>query len=248
MTNSNETLKLQLREDRTPLYLKIATQMRREIETGNWGPGHKLPTLNVIAEELGVALVTVRQAVALLEEEKLVQRHQGRGTFVSENPPTRQWVVLGSDWSSLLGHLHGKKPRLIQMMDSIAQPNVEPHEGICAPSYRYMRRVHYWDDIAYAVINIYLERKTYLLAAERFDTNMVISTLADLEVAHVNNLHQTFSFTTADPETSSLLGVSTNAPIGDVRRVITDDSGTILYVGETKYRGDFVKLEMNLER
>ena len=85
-------------------------------------------------------------------------------------------------------------------------------------------------------------------APKDFDTNMVIATLAGLGGTGIDNLYQTFSFSSGDTETSALLGVAVNAPIGDVRRVITITDQRILYFGEVKCRGGFVKLEMDLKR
>jgi DNA-binding transcriptional regulator YhcF (GntR family) len=45
-------------------------------------PGAKLPSHLVLAEEFGVAPMTIRQVLARLEREGLVSREQGRGTFV----------------------------------------------------------------------------------------------------------------------------------------------------------------------
>ena len=85
-------------------------------------------------------------------------------------------------------------------------------------------------------------------APKGFDTNMVIATLAGLEDTDIDNLYQTFLFSSGDAETSVLLGVAVNAPIGNVRRLITTTDQRILYFGEAKCRGDFVKLEMDLKR
>ena len=248
MMLSYTSLRSQIREQPGALYLKIATTMRREINSGRWTPGYRLPALEKQAKALGVGLVTVRQAVALLCKEGLLNSKQGSGTFVSDAPETSRWLVLRSDWSSLIGHLDGKRPTLINVEESSAHPLVLPKEGTLTEAYRYMRRVHYWKSVAYAVIDIYLDRETYYRAPKDFDTNMVISMLAGLEDTDIDNLHQTFSFSSGDTETSALLGVAVNAPIGDVRRVITTTDQRILYVGEAKYRGDFVKLEMDLKR
>jgi GntR family transcriptional regulator len=59
--------------------------MRQTIETGQWAPGQKLPSLEQLSKEFEVALLTARQAVSLLVEEGLIWRKQGMGTFVSKN-------------------------------------------------------------------------------------------------------------------------------------------------------------------
>jgi GntR family transcriptional regulator len=237
----------QLREEPGPLYLKIATLLRREVASGRLAPGEQLPSLDKLASDLGVALVTLRQAVACLEDEGLLRRRQGKGTFVDEDPLLARQLILRSDWSSLIAHLEGKKPELLQMADSIATPSVHPEEGHLASVYRYMRRLHRWEETPYALINIYLDRQVYDLAPETFDQEMVIATLHTLPQVTIGKLHQTFGFTTADTETAALLRCPVNGPIGEVRRVITDKQGRILYLGETSYRGDLVKLQIDIE-
>lgn len=45
-----------------------------------------LPSENLLMEKLGVSRYTVREALALLEQERLVYRIQGKGTFVNKRP------------------------------------------------------------------------------------------------------------------------------------------------------------------
>jgi GntR family transcriptional regulator len=237
-----------LRENPGLLYLKIATWMRRDIASGVLARGQRLPSLEDLAGKFGVSLVTIRQAVALLEQDRLLKRYQGRGTFVSDDPKVGRWLTLRSDMSSLLHHLEGKEPRLLATPDDgRGMPSLAPDEGRLAPAYRSMRRVHYSGEVAYALIDIFLDRRIYERAPATFDRKMIISTLAKLKGIKIERVRQTVSFSTADPETAQHLSCPVNGPIGDVRRVITDESGTAIYVGETKYRGDFVKLEFNLE-
>jgi GntR family transcriptional regulator len=47
-------------------------------------------------------------------------------------------------------------------------------------------------------------------------------------------------------EVAGLLEIPLNAPIAEVRRVFTAPDGTVLYLGEITYRGDYIHLEMNL--
>src|SRR3546814_19207214 len=68
------------------MYLQLSTLMRRRISVGEWPQDMRLPALEELMQEFGVARVTVRQALALLEAEGLVTRKQGRGTFVTGSP------------------------------------------------------------------------------------------------------------------------------------------------------------------
>jgi DNA-binding FadR family transcriptional regulator len=53
----------------------------REIGSARWRVGDKLPTERELGETYGVARNTVRRALQALEDEKLIIRHVGRGTF-----------------------------------------------------------------------------------------------------------------------------------------------------------------------
>ena len=236
-----------LRDDPGPIYLKIASLLRRDIANDVLKPGQQLPALDQVARDFGVAIVTVRQAIAILEQEGHLYRRQGKGTFVAEAPPARQTLVIRSDFNSLLEHLEGKKPELLHVADKVAVPLVTPSDGRLAPAYRYMRRIHRWRGLGYALIDIYLDQCVYEMAPKLFDTQMVISTLANLEGIHIQRVRQRVAFTTADLVVADLLNVPVSSPIGDVRRVITDRDNSILYVGETKYRGDFVRLEFDID-
>lgn len=70
-----------------PKYLRIADAIRRDIKTGIYKPGDRLPAetalLNRFRGELGtLSLPTLRQAVRVLRAEGLLDSQQGVGTFV----------------------------------------------------------------------------------------------------------------------------------------------------------------------
>ena len=230
-----------------PLYLQIASSLRREIANGELKPGARLPSIPDLAEQLDVSVITVRQALEILEGEGLLQRLQGRGTFVAEGPKVGARLVLRSDWESLLLHLENKKPTLLKVADKVATPLIGKAYGRLAKSYRFMRRVHSYNGLPYALINIYVAQDLFDLRPKAFTDNMVISQLSNLPAARIKRLRQRINFTTADAETAKLLKLPANSAIGDVLRVITDEDDRVIYVGETKYRGDFVSLDFDIQ-
>lgn len=60
----------------------LAALLRTRIREGAWGEDQRMPTERALAEELGVARNTIRRALGRLEEEGVVARHVGRGTYV----------------------------------------------------------------------------------------------------------------------------------------------------------------------
>jgi len=67
----------------TPIYTQLSDQLRREILSGNLSPGEPLPSIRVMAKELGIGIVTVKHAYDDLCIEGLLISIQGRGVFVS---------------------------------------------------------------------------------------------------------------------------------------------------------------------
>ena len=61
---------------------RIYEALHDRIRTGELAPGARLPAHRDLAVLFGVAPMTVRQALARLEQEGLVSRQHGRGTFV----------------------------------------------------------------------------------------------------------------------------------------------------------------------
>jgi GntR family transcriptional regulator len=77
-----------------PLYFKVMMQIRDRILSGTWGCGHRLPGEIELARQLGVSVITIRQALAQLCQEKLLTREWRRGTFVSWKGPLKKSVQL----------------------------------------------------------------------------------------------------------------------------------------------------------
>ena len=63
-------------------YAAIAERLRGEITSGRWAAGKPIPAESALMQQFNVALGTMRQAIALLVNEGLLDRRQGRGTFV----------------------------------------------------------------------------------------------------------------------------------------------------------------------
>jgi DNA-binding LacI/PurR family transcriptional regulator len=66
-----------------PLYMRIYSDLKERIETGEWSYGAILPSEYELCDVYAVSRGTVRQVLARLEEEGFIRREQGRGTFIA---------------------------------------------------------------------------------------------------------------------------------------------------------------------
>jgi GntR family transcriptional regulator len=72
-----------------PLYQQVREMFVRRIADRTWPPGEALPSEQALAVELGVSQGTVRKALDSLAAENLVERRQGKGTYITEVTPAR---------------------------------------------------------------------------------------------------------------------------------------------------------------
>ncbi len=68
--------------DRRPRYLRLRDQIALEITQHIWRPGEPIPTEHVLAAQYGTSLGPVIKALNLLVADRLIERIQGKGSFV----------------------------------------------------------------------------------------------------------------------------------------------------------------------
>ncbi|KGQ37301.1 GntR family transcriptional regulator [Gallibacterium genomosp. 1] len=67
-------------------YSKVGELLKKEISQGVYKIGDKLPTEREISERLGISRTIVREAIVMLEVEKLVEVKKGSGVYVINTP------------------------------------------------------------------------------------------------------------------------------------------------------------------
>ena len=87
--------KLSLESD-IPLYSQLVNIIKRNITAGTLVPGDLIPSESELCKTFDISRSTVRQAVSMLEDEGLVIRKQGRGTYVAEPKMSRKTEKLYS--------------------------------------------------------------------------------------------------------------------------------------------------------
>ncbi|MDZ7715184.1 MAG: GntR family transcriptional regulator [Balneolaceae bacterium] len=68
-----------------PRHEQISNKIRKQISSGDYSIDEKLPSENELTEQFNVSRVTVRRALQTLENENLIYRCQGLGSFVKDN-------------------------------------------------------------------------------------------------------------------------------------------------------------------
>ena len=68
-----------------PLYKQVYDLLTSRLVDGSWKPSQLIPSEMALAAELGVSQGTVRKALNQMVAQKMLERQQGKGTFVAEH-------------------------------------------------------------------------------------------------------------------------------------------------------------------
>ena len=71
----------------SPLYKKVKSYVMRQVNSGAWPEGHRLPSEGEFSQQFGLARLTVHRAIRELSEDGIVVRTAGVGTFVAPAKP-----------------------------------------------------------------------------------------------------------------------------------------------------------------
>jgi GntR family transcriptional regulator len=229
-------------------YIQLAMLFRRRIETGEWRMGAQIPTVDDLALEFGVARATIRQALGLLEDERLIDRFRAKGTFVTQRTEDRIWCEVETDWGGLMRAREGADIEILfeELTDRAPMP---PHEiGKMAPSYLHLRRRHSRAGSAFLVAEVFIEEQlSKKIPRASFTTKTAMSLVASLRGVKIADSRQTLTIGAADVETANYLNVPLNAPVAHVHRSIADNRGRIILLSNGTYRGDLVRLDVKLK-
>lgn len=72
--------------DNRPLAERIAAQIRKQIMSGDWEPGRKVPTNEDLREQYETSNVTIQRALQILKDEKFLEGRTGVGVYVRSQP------------------------------------------------------------------------------------------------------------------------------------------------------------------
>lgn len=76
---------------------KLAGSLRERIQSGEFKEGDKLPTEQQLTNQHGVSRTVVREAIATLRADQLIEARQGSGAFVLPPPQVNQFALWDKD-------------------------------------------------------------------------------------------------------------------------------------------------------
>lgn len=91
-----------VKADHRHLYVQVIEHLKKDIESGVFKENERFPSEFELARSLGVSRATLREALRVLEEEKVIIRKHGVGTFVNSRPLFTSGIEQLSSVSSMI--------------------------------------------------------------------------------------------------------------------------------------------------
>ena len=100
----------------------IKASIRQRIAEGGWQPGMKLPSERELVQQFGCARMTVHHALRELEDEGLIERRQGSGSYVAQLHPISNVLQVRDIHEEIAerGHVHVTRVLAVEREKALA--------------------------------------------------------------------------------------------------------------------------------
>jgi GntR family transcriptional regulator len=221
------------------LYIQLANIFRYKIKSNAWAAGYQLPNFETLATQFKVGRITVRQAVAMLVQEKLLTS--------SESSDALTQAARAS--------LDAMRPEAIDQEIRIlfkGETDVLPMEflgsAIAYDRYTEITKIHLHRGQPFGMMRIFVATEIFKRFPRRAIEKQKILNLVMNHDEISDRLEQTMTVEPADFILSEHLNYSLGSPVAKILRRLVDNDGRLAYAGLSWYRGDTFVMNMVLPK
>jgi GntR family transcriptional regulator len=230
------------------LYYQIEQDLRSRIGRGELKPGDRLPPEPNLASRYRVSRITVRQALARLASEGLVERRQGTGTFVRAEKVAQRTGLLTSFTEEM--QYRGLQPvtRILQVGVCLP-PEIARRALRLVPQDQvfHLTRLRLVNDEAMALTEAFLpERLVPNLQSTPLVDGSLYRTLEEVYGLELTEADEEIEAARARGNERRLLGVAQGAPILQITRTTYLATGDPVEYARVAYKAERFKYYLRL--
>ncbi|MGE0126824.1 MAG: GntR family transcriptional regulator [Blastocatellales bacterium] len=214
---------------RIPLYYQLENLLREKILSGAFAIGAKLPTESELVRQYGVGRITVRQALATLAADGLIERRQGRGTFVTERKNKRRAFEGRIDLSGSLDEIIAAGADAVFKVIEMNRIEADQYEAELLglepgePVYR-LKRLSAREEKPYSLTLSYLPAEIgENLSLDELCFGSLLQLIETKFGMKLKSAKQRMTATLADPYLAKLLDAHVGAPLLSIERTVYAD-------------------------
>ncbi|HET9801947.1 MAG TPA: GntR family transcriptional regulator [Candidatus Acidoferrum sp.] len=221
-----------------PAYQRIQTAIRKRIDAGHLRPGDAVSSERDLAKMHQVSLMTARHALASLEQEGLVERRRGIGTFVATPKIHFNKLMSYTEQMAARSLNAGSKILSLKIIDNepevAARLSLAPNDPIIK-----LERLRHAADEPFALETCYLSAKDFpgLLNAP-LGRESLFATIERNYNVKLGYADEEVDATAADPQIADILAVPRRDPLLRIRQLIYSTTGKALIYALCIYRSD----------
>ena len=221
-----------------PAYQRIQTAIRKRIDAGHLRPGDAVSSERDLAKMHQVSLMTARHALASLEQEGLVERRRGIGTFVATPKIHFNKLMSYTEQMAARSLNAGSKILSLKIIDNepevAARLSLAPNDPIIK-----LERLRHAADEPFALETCYLSAKDFpgLLNAP-LGRESLFATIERNYNVKLGYADEEVDATAADPQIADILAVPRRDPLLRIRQLIYSTPGKALIYALCIYRSD----------
>ncbi len=231
-----------------PLYHRIENDLKNKIFLGNFKPGDMLPSEREIMEIYKVSRLTAREAVNRLAIQGLVEKVQGKGTFVKNANPVHRMGHLYSGGEEILMRFYEIKTKVLDL------EIIPPEEEVCknleldsCEEVVYLERLRFANKTPVALIKSYLPKHLVPgIESIDFTDKSLYSTLEETYRLQLHEAQEIIEAVLADERTAALLEISKGFPLLFNQRITHLLDGTVIEYETVASRSDIYKYHNKL--
>lgn len=220
-----------------PLHQQLSDSLRRDIETGKYAPGQKIPTELELHQLYQVSRVTVRSALDSLVKSGLLIRRRGKGTFVAQSRMSRSIThdISFSDMCLQSGMVPGART-IKSVIEAASDDDLRELKLTPPAQVVVLERIRYANSVPVCIeIHRMPERYLFLLE-ENLNNASLQKAIAAHNISWVG-YGKTIKLVYAPYDIAKYLSVSQGYPLISIQAVSFDDQGpahrvTQLVVGD----------------
>ena len=227
------------REGVTPLYIQLMNQLEDKIIKGILEPGERLLTEVEMAKVYDVSIVTVRNAIGELIDRGLVERKQGKGTFVTKPKLTKDIRKLQS--FTEMCYRMGVRPGGKMLENKLVIPNEKIAKVLKIENNSqaiYISRVRFADGEPVAIENNYFSLKYAFLLGETFDNNSLFEFIRDKAKTEVAISEKRIEICRATSKEAEVLNINKNDSLLYIKSIAYSRENEPIYVGSQIINGE----------
>jgi GntR family transcriptional regulator len=233
-----------------PYYAQVRDALRQRILDGTYQPHQQIPSESEMGTLFRVSRITVRQALNDLQNEGLIFRIHGKGTFVSKPKAFQNLARLESFGEAMQPMGYETYSTVVSIREISPSPQVRARlqlgskeRAVEIRRIRHLNRDPLSLDISYFPVALGKRLVKEDLAAR--DIFLILEQDYGIRLGHAELI---IGAHLADELQGRLLGVEEGAPILLIDRLTHDASGTPIDYEHLYYRGDSFRYRVSISR